>query len=168
MPDGGKQMKLPDHDERLEAARICHLAWCAYQMAAGQEFNEEPTEAQLVSLMDGLAAFAANPQMTAEENHENWMRYRQAEGWVYGPVKDPEAKTHPDLVPYGDLSEIERAKDDVDLMARRVALSVLAAARAPVEDLFREVMAELNCCEWYYWPTGLKARVDAALGTEEL
>ena len=34
-------------------------------------------------------------------------------GWVYGEVRDPEKKTHPDMIPYHDLGQLERNKDDV-------------------------------------------------------
>ena len=36
-----------------------------------------------------------------------------AMGWVYGPERCTEAKTHPDLVPYADLNPLERDKDAV-------------------------------------------------------
>lgn len=32
-------------------------------------------------------------------------------GWVYGPIKDQKAKTHPLLIPYKELPLIERQKD---------------------------------------------------------
>ena len=36
----------------------------------------------------------------------------RSEGFVYDPaVRDNIAKTHPDLIPYGQLSEIDRDKD---------------------------------------------------------
>lgn len=34
-------------------------------------------------------------------------------GWRYGPVRDREAKTHPDMVPYDELERRERDKDAV-------------------------------------------------------
>jgi hypothetical protein len=34
-------------------------------------------------------------------------------GWTYGPVRDPIAKTHPDMVPYEDLGWAEQVKDEV-------------------------------------------------------
>jgi hypothetical protein len=41
------------------------------------------------------------------------MKERLAAGWVYGPVKDPEQKTHPALRPYDELSRETRLKDAV-------------------------------------------------------
>jgi hypothetical protein len=39
------------------------------------------------------------------------MAHKIAEGWVYGAVKDPEAKTHPCIMPFDDLPPEQRAKD---------------------------------------------------------
>jgi hypothetical protein len=49
----------------------------------------------------------------AKALHEDWVRAYEAMGWVYGPVRDREAKTHPDMVPYEDLGQLERDKDAV-------------------------------------------------------
>jgi ryanodine receptor 2 len=57
----------------------------------------------------------------AEHVHDVWAQARMAEGWTYGPRRDDEAKTHPGLIPYADLSEGEKAYD------RRSALGTLRA-----------------------------------------
>ena len=46
-----------------------------------------------------------------EQLHDGWMQAYFAMGWVYGAKYDREQKTHPDLVPYGDLGQLERDKD---------------------------------------------------------
>ena len=48
-----------------------------------------------------------------EELHGSWMQSYLAMGWVYGEVYDREKKTHPDLVPYSKLGQLERDKDAV-------------------------------------------------------
>lgn len=48
-----------------------------------------------------------------EDLHEDWVKAYEAMGWVYGPTRDPIAKTHPDMVPYADLGQLERDKDAV-------------------------------------------------------
>ena len=47
----------------------------------------------------------------AENNHDNWARQRIDEGWRCGPRRDDDAKEHPDLVPYDQLPESEKAYD---------------------------------------------------------
>ena len=36
---------------------------------------------------------------------------RQADGWTYGPRRDNGRKTHPDLIPYDQLTEPAKDKD---------------------------------------------------------
>ena len=51
--------------------------------------------------------------MSPEELHGSWMQAYFLMGWVYGEKYDREAKTHPDLVPYAQLGQLERDKDAV-------------------------------------------------------
>ena len=103
-------------------ARVAHHCWVSYQMATGQPYNVDPTETQVKSQLDGVRFFLKNQNATSEQNHENWMKCRLADGWKHGPVKDEAKKEHPDLIPYSKLPEVERAKDDMDLASRRFAL----------------------------------------------
>lgn len=48
-----------------------------------------------------------------EELHGSWMQAYFAMSWVYGEQYNREAKTHPDLVPYAQLGQLERDKDAV-------------------------------------------------------
>lgn len=47
----------------------------------------------------------------AENAHEVWAYNRKKEGWTYGPVRDDEKKTNPDLVSYNRLPESEKLYD---------------------------------------------------------
>ncbi|MHB0939028.1 MAG: RyR domain-containing protein [Armatimonadota bacterium] len=60
-------------------------------------------------------------ELLAESTHDHWALQRLAEKWTYGPVRDDQAKTHPDLVPYGELPESEKEYD------RRTAMETLKA-----------------------------------------
>ena len=53
----------------------------------------------------------AASRYSAENAHDLWGRRRISEGWTYGPKRDDDAKTHPDLVPYADLIESEKDYD---------------------------------------------------------
>ena len=48
-----------------------------------------------------------------EELHGSWMQAYFASGWAYGDRYDPVARTHPDLVPYAQLGQLEQDKDSV-------------------------------------------------------
>ena len=56
-----------------------------------------------------------------EELHGSWMQSYFAMGWVYGEVYDREKKTHPDLVPYAELGQLERDKDAVFIALCEIA-----------------------------------------------
>ncbi len=112
--------KLFDHIAPI----VCHMAWVFYQMGAGQKYNLKPSKSDLDSHKDAIRAFKLNPNMTPAFNHDNWMRYRKSQGWVYGKVKDKRKKTHPDLVSFSKLPKVEQGKDTADLEARRFALKL--------------------------------------------
>ncbi|HZU58138.1 MAG TPA: RyR domain-containing protein, partial [Actinocrinis sp.] len=47
----------------------------------------------------------------ARLEHDRWRSERASRGWSYGRIPDRDGKTHPDLVPWNELSEAEREKD---------------------------------------------------------
>lgn len=105
-------------------AAIRHIGWITYQIAAGQQYNEKINGDQLESLRDGVKFALENPDTTPEENHDNWMRMKIEQGWIYGGRKDFEKKTHPDLVPFEELPDIEKRKDIADSVSHRMALAL--------------------------------------------
>lgn len=107
-------------------AEVRHIGWVAYQIAAGQDYNEEINEDQLKSLMDGIDYLEQYEREhgrfpTPEENHNNWMQMKVSQGWVYGEIKDFDKKTHPDLVPFDELLDIEKRKDVSAMVIHRLA-----------------------------------------------
>ena len=67
-----------------------------------------PVETGEVELPAGLRELT---EVMAKNVHEVWAASRMAEGWIYGPRRDDELKTHPGLVPYEELPESERDYD---------------------------------------------------------
>lgn len=104
-------------------ARVAHGHWCSYQLAVGQEFDMDDEDA-IRSQMIGVKEWFNNPSMSPRENHMLWMGTRIKQGWVYGKKKDKEKKTHPDLVGYDELPEVERKKDAMDLEGRQYGMKL--------------------------------------------
>jgi len=50
-------------------------------------------------------------ELLAENAHENWAVLRIREGWTYGPKRDDDTLTTPNMVPYSELPEKERDYD---------------------------------------------------------
>jgi hypothetical protein len=48
-----------------------------------------------------------------EELHGSWVQAYVDMGWTYGSERDTEKKTHPDMVPYAKLGQLEQDKDAV-------------------------------------------------------
>jgi len=61
----------------------------------------------------------------ARNTHEVWARARIADGWRHGRVRDDLRKEHPNLVPYDDLPEAEKAYDRKTVVETLKALSVM-------------------------------------------
>ena len=96
------------------AARIAHeinRAYCAFLGDGSQEPWDKAPEWQRESIIAGMRAHFANPDMTARDSHNAWCDHKFAEGWRYGPVKDADAKEHPCMVPYRELPSDQRLKD---------------------------------------------------------
>lgn len=94
-------------------AKICHQANKAYCEALDDNSQvdwEEAPQWQKDSAIAGVE-FHMNGEHGPEASHNNWMAQKEAEGWVYGEVKDPAKKEHPCMVPYGELPLTQRQKD---------------------------------------------------------
>ena len=97
-----------------EIAKVCHEVNRAYCEALGDTSQvpwEEAPEWQQDSALYGVALHLTYPGAGPEASHESWMSQKVADGWVFGPVKDAEAKTHPCLVPFDELPTEQLAKD---------------------------------------------------------
>ena len=60
---------------------------------------------QLLAELDELV------EKIAENVHDVWAQSRMEQGWTYGEERSDALKTHPCLVPYEELSEVEKAYD---------------------------------------------------------
>lgn len=72
------------------------------------EYIPQPVDTSDICLPDQLANLVED---VARNVHEVWAQSRKAQGWKYGPNRSDELKTHPCLVPYDELPEIEKQYD---------------------------------------------------------
>lgn len=97
-----------------QIAQVCHEANRAYCMALGDVSHQEWRYApdwQRKSAIAGVKAVIEGGIYSDEKLHENWMKDKIAEGWVYGEIKDASKKTHPCIRPYNEIPLQERVKD---------------------------------------------------------
>lgn len=50
-------------------------------------------------------------EQMAKNVHEVWAQSRMKQGWTYGEERSDVLKQHPCLIPYEELSEVEKAYD---------------------------------------------------------
>ena len=71
-------------------------------------YKPQPTDTSGVILPQDLMELA---ECMAKNVHEVWAKSRMEQGWVYGPERNDSDKTHPCLVPYEQLPEVEKDYD---------------------------------------------------------
>jgi hypothetical protein len=95
-------------------ARIAHEVnriYCTTISDHSQPNWDEAPDWQKKSAIAGVEYLANNPDALPEHSHQSWLRHKESDGWIYGPVKDPEKKEHPCIVAYEELPEAQRHKD---------------------------------------------------------
>jgi hypothetical protein len=98
----------------FKVAKTCHEANRAYCKAIGDNSQpawEDAPDWQKSSAVKGVKFIWDNRNASPSASHESWLEEKRKDGWSYGPVKDPVAKTHPCFVPYDQLPVEQRAKD---------------------------------------------------------
>lgn len=96
------------------AAALAHevnRVWCSMLGDFSQPAWPDAPDWQRESAINGVQFHMDNPSAGDSASHDNWMAEKVADGWVYGDVKDPDAKTHPCIVPFDQLPEEQQIKD---------------------------------------------------------
>lgn len=109
----GKHGDMRPYDQvRLFCAMAAHEVNRVYCRALGDlsqvEWDIAP-EWQRTSSLNGVNRVFAGAGPSA--SHESWMAEKLDAGWTHGAVKDPEAKTHPCIVPFSELPFEQQQKD---------------------------------------------------------
>ena len=65
----------------------------------------DTTAVQLPKELDELV------EQMSKNVHEVWAQSRMSQGWTYGEQRNDTLKTHPCLIPYEDLPEVEKTYD---------------------------------------------------------
>lgn len=108
---------IPDMEyetDIIAIARTCHevnRVYCEYLGDFSQPTWDNAPEWQKASAIAGVKFHLANPSAGASASHDNWAADKLRDGWSYGTVKDPEAKTHSCLVPFEQLPINQQFKD---------------------------------------------------------
>lgn len=101
-----------------QVARVCHEANRALQYIHGDLAPSQPWDCEPADIRESSIAGVRNVRdgSVPRDLHDCWVEGKKYQGWVYGPVKDGEKKTHPCMVPYYDLPQHQRDKDQLFFM----------------------------------------------------
>ena len=102
-----------------DAARLAAQASNAPIVPVPWDEREEPFKAQFRNVI--ARQMGKQRSHSPEELHDSWMQSYHTMGWVYGEEYSLENQTHPDLVPYALLGQLERDKDAVFLSLCEIA-----------------------------------------------
>ncbi|HSS11795.1 MAG TPA: RyR domain-containing protein [Acidimicrobiales bacterium] len=94
-----------------EAARLAAVAAAAPVIPATWTDREDAFRSQFLDVIERQCG--PSRSASPEELHGSWVQAYIDMGWHFGEVYDPEAKTHPDMVPYAQLGQLEQDKDSV-------------------------------------------------------
>lgn len=86
------------------------------------EHWEERDESFKIQFIKTIAKQCSDDKFkSAEAAHDSWWRAYKRMGWKYGTERNIDKKTHPDMIPFNDLPESERDKDEIFLRLCAVA-----------------------------------------------
>lgn len=119
-----------------QIAQVAHEANRAYCLTLGDDSQppwEEAPGWQRESAINGVQYHLDNPEANAQDSHMNWVREKEADGWIVGEVKDEDQKTHPCMVPWNELPEKQRRKGSLFIAVVRALAPSHRAEAVPEE-----------------------------------
>ena len=107
----------------IQIAQVCHEANRAVQTIQADPAIPVSKPWDLLDEETRLSAEVGVRQAltgaTPRESHEGWCAFKREHGWVHGPVKSEMHRQHPLLVPYEELPDSQKIKDDLFLAVVR-------------------------------------------------
>ena len=99
-----------------QIAKTCHEVNKAFCESLGDlsqpKWNDAP-EWQKQSAVNGVNFHLSNPDSKPCDSHNNWLKEKTANGWIYGEIKNPDKKEHPCMVSYESLPINQQIKDSL-------------------------------------------------------
>lgn len=115
-----------------EGARLAAIAALAPIIPAPWREREGPFREQFLEVIERQCGPMRSG--SPEELHGSWMQAYVAMGWSYGDTYDPDRKTHPDMVPYAQLGQLEQDKDAVFVALCEIARQWIRDGSVPNEQ----------------------------------
>ena len=101
-------------NSKTEIAEIAHEAKRTYCRSLG-DYSQYPWSTcpqwQRDTVLNGVLAISRNIVTEPGQSHENWLKFKEEQGWSHGPEKDERLKTHPYMIPFDELTAEQQMKD---------------------------------------------------------
>lgn len=94
-----------------ELAHEVNRIYCEANNDNSQLTWKDAPQWQKDSALNGVKFHLDNPNSKPEDSHNNWLKEKTANGWMWGEEKNVELKQHPCMVAYEDLPEFQKVKD---------------------------------------------------------
>jgi RyR domain-containing protein len=142
-----------------EAARLAAIAAKAPVIPTSWSAREEAFREQFLKAIERQCG--PERSNSPEELHACWVEAYLRMGWKYGEKYDRKNKTHPDIVPYTELGQLERDKDSVFIALCEIARNWIyereeLIAAAWVFDNEGRCRGCGEPIEWWITPNGKK------------
>jgi hypothetical protein len=98
-----------------QVAEVCHGAFSGLQSATGDNAPSPPwlhlaPDLKEAAIEGVRRVRQLGASLSPRDHHQEWLEIMRDRGWRHGR-RDPEARTHPDLVDWEDLPPAEQDKD---------------------------------------------------------
>jgi len=97
--------ELSEHYKNSNREQAKHIAWKLAAVGCRKVRKEQCRGESVNQFTDDEI------EILAKMEHLRWCAEKWLDGWQKGPSKDPDQRTHPNLVPWEELSEDDRNKD---------------------------------------------------------
>jgi hypothetical protein len=98
-----------------EIAHVCHEVNRVMQTIQGDPAPSPPWDDASDLVKDTLinAVRMIRMNYSSEEMHQEWLDRYTGQGWKWGPEKNSALRTHPCLIPYHELPDLQRHKTEM-------------------------------------------------------
>lgn len=110
-------MNFKEYDILVKIAQECHRLNNELMLTNGEiqnaaDWSELDSHTKFMNLKS-VKKILDNPDITAKDIHDEWMKNKMLDGWTYGEVKDANLKTHPLIIDFELLNDVDKMKDQI-------------------------------------------------------
>ena len=111
------KMSFEQYLKMVEVAKECHIANNNLMVANSEipnpvDWNDLDTHTKHMNI-ESVKKIYDNPNITAKDIHDEWMKNKIKDGWKYGDVKDANLKTHHLIIDFDQMNDIDKMKDQI-------------------------------------------------------